>query len=65
MCPCQFLDEANMIDLNTLRDELEHRHRLAVCEIHGLAERAFAELSARYWSRARRVSVAHAGARAF
>jgi len=33
-----------MIDLNTFRDELEHRHRLAGCEIHGLAERAFAEL---------------------
>ena len=32
-----------MIDLNTFRDELEHRHRLAVCEIHRLAERAFAE----------------------
>jgi hypothetical protein len=31
-----------MIDLNTFRDELEHRHRLAVCEIHRLAECAFA-----------------------
>ena len=27
----------------TFRDELEHRHRLAVCKIHRLAERAFAE----------------------
>ena len=27
----------------TIRDELEHRHRLALREIHGLVERAFAE----------------------
>ena len=32
-----------MIDLHRFRDELEHRHLLAVCEIHGLAERAFAQ----------------------
>ena len=27
----------------TIRDELEHRHRLALREIHGLVEHAFAE----------------------
>jgi hypothetical protein len=32
-----------MIDLNIFRYELEHRHRIAVCELHRLAERAFAE----------------------
>ena len=33
-----------MIDLNIFHYEIEHRHRLARCEIHGLAERAFVEL---------------------